>query len=101
MLRWGVGQWLDPVGTVAVNIVGSAILAFIAHPNMGVTGPWKLALCVGLMGGFTTYSTFNLEVLKAFEDGNGLKAAALIGTTLVGALGAGALGWSLAGRVAG
>lgn len=101
VLRWGVGHWLDPIGTLVVNLLGSALLAFLAHPDMGVVGPWKLALCVGLMGGFTTYSTFNLEVLKALQQGNGQRAVALMVVTVLGALLAGALGWILAGRVAG
>lgn len=99
VLRWGIGQWLDPWGTLAVNLIGSAILAFIAHPAIGLAGPWKTALCVGLMGGFTTYSTFNLEVLTALHDGEHGKALLLIVLTVVGALVAGSLGWWLAAQV--
>lgn len=101
VLRWGVGQALDPWGTVVVNIVGSAILAFLAHPGMGLSNPVKLTVCVGLMGGFTTYSTFNVEILKALTEGQHAHALLLVVVTLLGALAAGAAGWALAGWVTG
>ena len=99
VLRWGVGQALHPWGTVTVNIVGSALLAFLAHPNMGLSTPVKAFACVGLMGGFTTYSTFNLELLAALQDGPRSQALVLVAVTVLGALLAGAAGWALAGWV--
>jgi fluoride exporter len=57
----------------------------------------RLALTTGLMGGFTTYSTFNYETLRYFEGGARWLGALNLGSTVVFCLGAGRLG-VLAGR---
>lgn len=100
VLRWAIAQWQPaPWGTLLVNVVGSALLAFLAHPSTGLSAPWKSALCVGAMGGFTTYSTFNLELLAALSEGRPRDAAFIAFTTLLTALVAGFAGWTLAGWV--
>ena len=50
-----------PWGTMAVNAVGSALLAACLHPSVGLSEAWRAGLCTGLLGGFTTYSTFNRD----------------------------------------
>ena len=42
----------------------------------------------GVMGGFTTYSTFNLETYRMLEHGHGLRAFGYVVLTLIGCLGA-------------
>lgn len=67
-LSWGV---VFPWGTLAVNLLGSLIIGvlwaifdrFIGAPNL------RLFLLVGLLGGFTTYSTFSIETLNLLRDG--------------------------------
>ena len=73
----------------------------MAHPGVGLSTPWKAAICIGLCGGFTTYSTFNLEVLKALNEGRGAHALGIVALTLCGALLASIAGWALAGQVTG
>jgi CrcB protein len=93
-LRW-LGATL-PWGTLAVNTVGSmllgAILAQAGSENV------RLFLGTGVMGGFTTYSTFNAETLAMMQAGNYGAAATYAGTTFALCLLAGAAGMWL-GRV--
>lgn len=93
-------RWLGtgfPFGTWAVNILGSFLLGFLmAHDfdEMGLGAHWRLALTTGLMGGFTTYSTFNQETLDYFRQGSVGLAAANLGVTVFFCLLSGALGFS-------
>lgn len=55
-----------PWGTIAVNVTGSFLLGGLMHLALttGILTPTlRLALTSGLLGGFTTYSTFNYETL--------------------------------------
>jgi fluoride exporter len=107
-LRFLVSSWTlarygtaFPYGTLAVNIVGSLILACLFQISRSASwlGPTlQLALGTGVMGGLTTYSTFNLELVRYVQEGQ-VRLAVIYGvTTLCGCLLAGALGLSL-GRV--
>jgi CrcB protein len=102
-----VGRWLvstslpSPWGTVVANVVGSMLLAALLHPRLGTPDAWRLALGTGLLGGFTTYSTFNTEVLAALVNGQPGRAFLLAVLTLGGCLLAGAIGYGAAGLLAG
>lgn len=101
VLRWWVSAWWPaPWGTLLVNVLGSAALAALMHPSLGVAPAWRLAVGTGLLGGFTTYSTFNLEVLGAVQAGEFQRAGLTVLGTWLGCLGGGALGWWLAGLAA-
>jgi CrcB protein len=81
--------------TFAANAVGSFLLAAlyeIAALSARVGPSLRLALGVGLCGGFTTYSTFNLEVLRMLERGRAAEALAYLFGTLAGCAAAGAAG---------
>ncbi|HET9209989.1 MAG TPA: CrcB family protein, partial [Thermoanaerobaculia bacterium] len=55
-----------PWGTLAVNVIGSFLLGLILQVSLTTTlisPTLRLALTTGVMGGFTTYSTFNYETL--------------------------------------
>ncbi|MCB9664529.1 MAG: CrcB family protein [Alphaproteobacteria bacterium] len=98
VLRWLVSiSMTSPWGTLVVNLVGSALLAALLHPRLGADTTVRLALGTGLLGGFTTYSTFNTEVLAALVAGDHARAALIALGTLVGCLLAGAVGYALAG----
>jgi CrcB protein len=88
-----------PVGTLAVNLLGSFLIGAIMH--VGLTTTWispgmRLFLTTGVMGGFTTYSTFNYETLALATNGEWLLAYANVGATLFGCIAAGLLGVALA-----
>src|SRR5215813_4158143 len=88
-----------PYGTLAVNVVGSFILAVIVVLGgaAGILSPTaRLVLGTGFCGGFTTYSTFNFETIAYLQDGAVRLAVANVLITLVACLGAGLAGWALA-----
>lgn len=89
-----------PWGTLAVNALGSFLLGAIMHVGLttqALPPTLRLALTTGVLGGFTTYSTFNYETLGYLQEGRlGLGVANLIATVGLGLL-AGMLGL-LAGR---
>jgi CrcB protein len=89
-----------PFGTLAVNVLGSFLVgllmqAGIATPLLSPT--LRLTLTTGVMGGFTTYSAFNYETVRYFQDGSWQLAAANVAITLVTCLAAGFTGLA-AGR---
>ncbi|WP_030547708.1 fluoride efflux transporter CrcB [Streptomyces albus] len=88
-----------PWGTVAVNVAGSLLLGLLTGAVAAgtATGPWRLLLATGLCGALTTYSTFSYETLRLAERGRGGLAAANVCLSLVGGLGAFALGAGLTG----
>ncbi len=66
-----------PLGTVAINVSGSFLIGVVmtlltermqVHPN------WRLFLVVGVLGGYTTFSSFEFETLQAVRGGGQLIA---------------------------
>src|SRR5713226_5033538 len=88
-----------PVGTLIVNVAGSFLLGFVMQVSTTtalIGSDARLTLTTGVMGGFTTYSTFNYETTIYFREGAWLLGAANIAATLVGCLVAGLAGIALA-----
>ncbi len=88
-----------PWGTLAVNVFGSFLIGGIMHVGLTtqVLSPAaRLALTTGVMGGFTTYSAFNYESLKYFQDGAWLLGFVNIFAMVAACLAAGAAGLSAA-----
>ncbi|MBI4665630.1 MAG: fluoride efflux transporter CrcB [Nitrospinae bacterium] len=88
-----------PYGTLAVNIIGCffiGLLMEMAEARFTMPPQIKLLLTVGVLGGFTTFSTFSFETLALMRDGMAMKAAVnIIGTVAI------CLTASWAGMVAG
>jgi CrcB protein len=104
--RYLIGQWsvaalgaAFPYGTLIVNLVGCFALGLVVQ--LSVAGSWhadvRVAVAAGLLGGFTTYSSFNQETLTLLASGATGAAALNVAITLAGGLAAGALG-ATAGR---
>jgi CrcB protein len=71
---WGqtlVGGWF-PLGTLIVNTAGCLIIgalgAYFAGPQL-IREEYRIALLVGVLGAFTTFSTFSWETLSLARDG--------------------------------
>ncbi|MBS1110527.1 MAG: camphor resistance protein CrcB [Anaeromyxobacteraceae bacterium] len=97
---WGTGF---PWGTLVVNLTGSFLISVIMYLGLevGAVGPdLRMFLAVGVMGGFTTYSSFNHETLVLAQRGQWGLAAGYVGATLLGAWVAGLAGLLLAQFVA-
>ena len=70
-----------PVGTLIVNTVGSFLMGFLAEwfsSAASVSEELRLALLVGLLGGFTTYSAFAFESASMLAQQNRMPALANI-----------------------
>jgi len=94
LLRYGLslvmkGLPLAFIGTLLVNVLGSFALVMIAELHGGRTlggVELRLILGTGMMGGFTTYSTFNFETYRLLQQGHGMRAFTYVALTLLGCL---------------
>jgi CrcB protein len=92
-----------PYGTVAVNVIGSFAMGVLAHlaRTTGLLSPsLALGLTTGLLGGFTTYSTFNDDTVRLLTGGAFGRAVLNVGVTLFAGLAAGLAGLFLARYIA-
>lgn len=95
--RWYLQGWIQtrsglagfPVGTLAINLVGSLILGFVIRLATGstvITPELRAGLTIGFCGGFTTMSTFAFESVRLLGDGEYLWATLYMGGTIAGCL---------------
>lgn len=98
LLSAGVLRWLGPAfpyGTLAVNVLGSFLIGFVMHVSLEsalIPPTARIFLTTGVLGGLTTYSTFNYETLQLAVEGDWALAAANVGVTVIACLAAGTLG---------
>ena len=91
-----------PLGTLAVNVVGSLIIGFLYFwfaQRESLSTPLPELLFVGLLGGFTTFSTFSLDTLALLLQGQFGRALLYIAASLTLCLLAVWLGYRLANAV--
>ena len=84
-----------PAGTLVVNLVGSfliSLLMYLGADKQLISTPVRMVLCTGVMGGFTTYSSFNFETMRLWQQGSIGLGFLNLGATVVGCLLMGALG---------
>jgi CrcB protein len=103
--RYWVGGWAPrllgqafPYGTLIVNLVGSFLIGVVMTVALStalLSPNVRLFLTVGIMGGFTTYSSFNYETLVLFQQRLWGAGALNLGLTVAGCLVAGGLGLAL------
>jgi len=68
---------LFPLGTLAVNVIGCLAIGFLAEVFSGPTfvrDEWRFFLLIGLLGGFTTFSTFGYETVSLLDGGQWARA---------------------------
>jgi len=97
LARWGLSGGVRqatglafPWGTLAVNVIGCAAIGALAAwaPRWGLPEPWRVALQVGVLGGFTTFSSFGLETFRLAEGGAPGRAALYVVATNLACLAA-------------
>ena len=89
-----------PYGTLAVNVLGCLVIGFLMvslEERFLATPSLRLFLTIGILGGFTTFSSFSYETLALARDGELTRALANVGLSLVSCLAATWLGMQ-AGR---
>ena|ERR1700683_3854967 len=114
MLRFGVGSLIDtnmqktdqifPWGTIVVNVTGCFVIGFIFTIS---TGEGRLLLSpltrsfitIGILGGYTTFSSFSWQTLALAQDGQWWGAAANVLLSVVLCLVGVWLGAMLAGSL--
>lgn len=86
-----------PWGTMLVNVTGSFVLGLLTAVSLDhpVPAGMSLAIGTGLCGALTTYSTFSYETLRLVETGARLYAVLNVAGSLLGGLGAAAVGYYL------
>lgn len=92
-----------PYGTLAVNLIGGLLMGVLTGvlARMGGSESWRLFVGVGILGGFTTFSSFSLDVVTMIERG-ALAPAAVYGLlSVVGSVGAVFAGLLLARTIIG
>jgi len=94
-----------PWATFVVNAAGSLAIGLVfgatgAGPLLLAAPGWTQVLTYGLLGGFTTFSTYSLEALSLAQRGHAGRAALYVGGTLVVGVVAVVAGYALAGGFA-
>jgi CrcB protein len=93
MLRYAVGTWISkintttfPYGTFFINITGGFLMGlWIGAMVLLLPGKAKemhLLIAIGVLGGYTTFSTFSLECYMLLEKGLWMQAALYIGSSV-------------------
>ena len=97
LARYGLSQALGtgaaPWTVVAINVAGSFALGVLA--GAGVSGDARAIAGIGFLGGFTTFSTFSLDVFADLEAGRPGRALAVVALSVLAGVAAAGAGWAL------
>ncbi|MEK7321775.1 MAG: fluoride efflux transporter CrcB [Pseudomonadota bacterium] len=84
LLRYGVANGVHavlgrgfPYGTLVVNVSGClamGVLYVLLVERLALSPEWRAALLIGVLGAFTTFSSFSMETFALFEEGERMKA---------------------------
>jgi CrcB protein len=104
MARYGMGKatlHTDALlwSTVGINIVGSFLLGLLVAESW-FSRDVREALGVGFLGGFTTFSTFSVQVVLDVDAGEPWRAFGYLIASVVGGIAAAACGFALGRRLA-
>jgi len=106
VLRYGLSIWVHslagrgfPYGTLAVNVLGCLAMGFLfvlLVERLSDNPVLRAGLLIGVLGGFTTFSSFSIETFNLIEQGAWLKAMTNMMASLVLCVGATWIGAILA-----
>ena len=84
LLRYGVANGVHavlgrgfPYGTLVVNVSGClamGVLYVLLVERLALSPEWRAALLIGVLGAFTTFSSFSMETFTLFDEGERMKA---------------------------
>lgn len=104
-LSTAVYAWLGrgfPYGTLVVNVLGSflmGLLFVLTIERLAITAEWRAFLLVGVLGAFTTFSTFSIETLNLLEQADFAKAIVNMLASVLACVGAAYVGVLLARQI--
>ena len=103
LLNTAVYNWFEypvfPYGTFIINIIGCIVIGFLsglAEFREAFTPELRVFVFIGILGGFTTFSSFGLETFNLLRDGQMLSAFLNVSLQLILGLGAVWLGFASA-----
>ena len=104
LARFGIGRLTEHHSaliwsTAAINVVGSFLLGVLVASD-SFSRDVREGIGVGFLGGFTTFSTFSVQAVLEADAGRGARALACVAVSVLGGLGAAALGYALGRRAA-
>ncbi len=96
-----VNDRMAPWGTILVNVIGSAVLGFLVgwFLRRPIDTALEIGILTGVLGGFTTFSTFTTETVALVEAGRWDTALINVGFSVIVGLGAAAVGLAIARAV--
>ena len=94
IFRYLLGTWTQtasrsidfPYGTLAVNLIGCFVIGFLsqlAEARGAFTSEARALVFVGILGGFTTFSSFGNDTVNLFRDGEAFNALANVGANVI------------------
>ena len=92
-----------PYGILTVNVIGCFAMGFLAIlmvEKLALSGAWTSLVLIGVLGGFTTFSSFSLDALTLIEEGKWGLSLLYIAASLIFCLTATAIGGWIAEKVA-
>jgi len=92
--RYLLGTWVQsasrsidfPYGTLTVNLLGCFVIGFLsqlAEARGAFTPESRALIFVGILGGFTTFSSFGNDTINLVRDGETFNALANVGTNVI------------------
>jgi CrcB protein len=95
LLRYAVAGWAQrlfsssfPWGTLSVNLIGSLAIGLLwgLFEEMAVSQNLRIMIFIGVLGAFTTFSTFSLENFHLLRDGEFMMVLFNVGLSVIGGL---------------
>ena len=84
-LRYGISQAMNPAvtngmpwGTLTANVLGCLMIGWLSTTLADASEAVRLGVLVGVLGGFTTFSSFGLETIRLLQAGDSMTAGAYV-----------------------
>jgi fluoride exporter len=104
LARYAAGVWIQnmsrsefPWGTLVINVSGSLLLGLVygTLDSISAAPEWRAFLGIGVLGGYTTFSTFSYEAVRLLQDGEWDRALWYVLGSVIVSLAAALLGFRL------